>query len=79
MSEFGTLDSRVHRKALLDKVVSAEECIQFFKSGMDLGWSGFTPAGYPKAIPIALADHVEKKQPARPIEIQSVHWRICRC
>ncbi|WP_321531318.1 acetyl-CoA hydrolase/transferase C-terminal domain-containing protein [uncultured Desulfuromonas sp.] len=60
MSEFGTLESRVHRKALLDKVVSAEECIQFFKSGMDLGWSGFTPAGYPKAVPIALADHVEK-------------------
>nr|WP_320051323.1 acetyl-CoA hydrolase/transferase C-terminal domain-containing protein [uncultured Desulfuromonas sp.] len=60
MSEFGTLDSRVHRKALLDKVVSAEECIKFFKSGMDLGWSGFTPAGYPKAVPIALADHVEK-------------------
>ena len=60
MSEFGTLDSRVHRKALLDKVVPAEECIKFFKSGMDLGWSGFTPAGYPKAIPIALADHVEK-------------------
>ncbi|PLX97779.1 MAG: acetyl-CoA hydrolase, partial [Desulfuromonas sp.] len=60
MSEFGTLESRVHRKALLDKVISAEECIQFFKSGMDLGWSGFTPAGYPKAVPIALADHVEK-------------------
>ena len=27
---------------------------------MDLGWSGFTPAGYPKAVTIALADHVEK-------------------
>ncbi len=23
-------------------------------------WSGFTPAGYPKVVPIALADHVEK-------------------
>ncbi|MCD6526472.1 MAG: acetyl-CoA hydrolase [Desulfuromonas sp.] len=60
MSEFGTLESRVHRKALMDKVMSAEDCIKFFKPGMDLGWSGFTPAGYPKAVPIALADHVEK-------------------
>ncbi len=60
MADYGSLESRVHRKALLDKVTSAEDCIKFFKNGMDLGWSGFTPAGYPKAIPIALADHVEK-------------------
>lgn len=25
-----------------------------------LGWSGFTGVGYPKMIPLALADHVEK-------------------
>lgn len=60
MSEYGTLQDRVRRPALLDKVKSAEECVQFFKTGMNLGWSGFTPAGYPKAVPIALADHVEK-------------------
>ncbi|MCA1797489.1 MAG: acetyl-CoA hydrolase, partial [Geobacteraceae bacterium] len=60
MSEFGSLETRVRRKALLNKVMSAEECVQFFKDGIDLGWSGFTPAGYPKAVPIALADHVEK-------------------
>jgi len=60
MAEYGSLESRVRRKALLDKVKSPEECVQYFKSGMDLGWSGFTPAGYPKAVPIALADHVEK-------------------
>ncbi|HEX9777924.1 MAG TPA: acetyl-CoA hydrolase/transferase C-terminal domain-containing protein [Geopsychrobacteraceae bacterium] len=59
MSEFGTLQDRVERKALLDKVMTAEQTIQFFKPGMNLGWSGFTPAGYPKAVPIALADHVE--------------------
>jgi len=60
MADYGSLESRVQRKALLDKVVTAEDCIGFFKDGMDLGWSGFTPAGYPKAVPIALADHVEK-------------------
>ena len=60
MSNYGSLESRVHRKALLDKVMSAEDCVKFFKTNMDLGWSGFTPAGYPKAVPITLADHVEK-------------------
>lgn len=60
MSEFGTLESRVRKKSLLDRVMSAQDCIKFFKPGMDLGWSGFTPAGYPKEVPIALADHVEK-------------------
>ncbi len=60
MSEFGTLEDRVRRKALLSKVKTPEQCIEYFKPGMNLGWSGFTPAGYPKAVPIALADHVEK-------------------
>jgi len=59
MSDFGTLESRVRRKSLLSKVVKAEDCIQHFKAGQNLLWSGFTPAGYPKAVPIALADHVE--------------------
>jgi acetyl-CoA hydrolase len=53
------LESRVGLKSLLNKVMKPEETIQFFKPGMNLGWSGFTPAGYPKAVPIALADYVE--------------------
>ncbi len=60
MSDYGTLESRVRMKSLLSKVMKAEDTIQFFKPGMNLGWSGFTPAGYPKAVPIALADYVEK-------------------
>jgi len=60
MSDYGTLESRVRRKSLLSKVMKAEDCVKFFKPGMNIGWSGFTPAGYPKAVPIALADHVEK-------------------
>ncbi len=62
MSNYGTLESRVRRKSLLSKVMKAEETVQFFKPGMNLGWSGFTPAGYPKAVPMALADHVEKNK-----------------
>ncbi len=60
MSEYGTLEERVRRKSLLSKVMKPEDCVQFFKPGMNIGCSGFTPAGYPKAVPIALADHVEK-------------------
>jgi len=30
------------------------------KRTLNLGWSGFTPVGYPKAVPIMLADYVEK-------------------
>ncbi|BCA79260.1 acetyl-CoA hydrolase/transferase C-terminal domain-containing protein [Desulfuromonas sp. AOP6] len=60
MSEFGTLESRVRRKSLLSKVCKAGDTIQHFKAGQNLLWSGFTPAGYPKEVPIALAEHVEK-------------------
>ena len=60
MGKYGTLEDRVRCKSLLSKVVPVEETIELFKDGMNLGWSGFTPAGYPKAVPIALAEHVEK-------------------
>ncbi|KAL0095633.1 acetyl-CoA hydrolase [Phycomyces blakesleeanus] len=54
------LKSRVRRPQLLQKVMRAEDTLGFFKSGQYMGWSGFTGVGYPKLIPLALADHVEK-------------------
>ncbi|KAI8381065.1 acetyl-CoA hydrolase [Radiomyces spectabilis] len=54
------LKSRVRRPQLLNKVMKAEDTLKFFKNGQYLGWSGFTGVGYPKMIPIALANHVEK-------------------
>jgi len=57
MSEF---ESRVRCKSLLSKKMDPKDCVQFFKPGMDIGCSGFTPAGYPKVVPIALADYVEE-------------------
>jgi acetyl-CoA hydrolase len=53
------LQNRIRCKALHDKIKTVGEVIPLFKDGMNLGWSGFTPVGYPKAIPKALADHVE--------------------
>lgn len=56
----GELHKRIRRTSLHSRIMQAEETIPFFTNGMDLGWSGFTPVGYPKVVPLALADYVEK-------------------
>jgi len=53
------LQQRIRRTSLHSRIMKAEDTIPFFKNGMDLGWSGFTPVGYPKVVPLALADYVE--------------------
>ncbi|WP_110953375.1 acetyl-CoA hydrolase/transferase family protein [Anaerosinus massiliensis] len=52
---------RVRNKALHAKIVSAEEAAAFIKPNMNIGTSGFTPAGYPKAVPLALAERMKKE------------------
>ncbi|KAI2353890.1 acetyl-CoA hydrolase [Ophidiomyces ophidiicola] len=52
--------NRVRRPSMLSKLAKAEDLIRFFPNGSYIGWSGFTGVGYPKMIPTALADHVEK-------------------
>jgi succinyl-CoA:acetate CoA-transferase len=52
---------RVRCKALHAKIVSAEEAAAIIKPGMNIGTSGFTPAGYPKAVPLALAERIKKE------------------
>ena len=37
-----------------DKAITAEEAAALIENGEVIGTSGFTPAGYPKAIPVAL-------------------------
>lgn len=51
---------RVRNTALHAKIVSAEEAAALIKPGMNIGTSGFTPAGYPKAVPLALAERMKK-------------------
>lgn len=51
---------RVRNTALHAKIVSAEEAAALIKPGMNIGASGFTPAGYPKAVPLALAERMKK-------------------
>ncbi|GAB7140135.1 acetyl-CoA hydrolase/transferase C-terminal domain-containing protein [Deferribacterales bacterium RsTz2092] len=63
MSEF---ENRIKDKSLLSKVVKdPKDLIKFFttadKKPISVGWSGFTPAGYPKLTPKVIADYVEEK------------------
>lgn len=52
--------SRIHHSGLLmHKVMSAEEAAALIPAGANVGMSGFTGAGYPKAVPQALAKRIE--------------------
>jgi succinyl-CoA:acetate CoA-transferase len=50
--------SRIHCAALRSKIMSAEEAATLIPSGVNVGMSGFTGAGYPKAVPSALAKRI---------------------
>ncbi|HJW23900.1 MAG TPA: acetyl-CoA hydrolase/transferase family protein [Rhodocyclaceae bacterium] len=50
--------SRIHCAALRSKIMSASEAAALIPSGVNVGMSGFTGAGYPKAVPSALAKHI---------------------
>lgn len=56
------IESRIRSSKLREKIISADEAARFFKNGMTVGTSGFTPAGYPKAVPLALAKRVEEEE-----------------
>lgn len=51
--------NRIRKESLRDKVVSAKEAALLIKDGMTIATSGFTPSGYPKAVPLALAERAE--------------------
>jgi succinyl-CoA:acetate CoA-transferase len=50
--------TRVLNSQLAQKIMSAEEAARLIKSGDQVGMSGFTGSGYPKAVPIELARHI---------------------
>ncbi|WFD10114.1 acetyl-CoA hydrolase/transferase family protein [Tepidibacter hydrothermalis] len=54
------MQTRLRCDYLKNKVMSADEAAQLFKDGMIVGTSGFTPAGYPKAVPLALSRREDK-------------------
>ncbi|QZY54436.1 acetyl-CoA hydrolase/transferase family protein [Crassaminicella profunda] len=50
---------RIRNKDLVSKIATAEELAKLIEDGMIIGVSGFTPSGYPKAVPLALAERVK--------------------
>jgi succinyl-CoA:acetate CoA-transferase len=55
-----SLANRVQNAALQAKIMSADEAAALIPAGSNVGMSGFTGAGYPKAVPQALAKRIEK-------------------
>lgn len=53
-------EGRIRCEKLLDKVISADAAASLIKDGMNVATSGFTPSGYPKAVPLALAKQAEE-------------------
>lgn len=47
---------RIRHAGLREKVMSADKAAQFIQNGMMLAITGFTGAGYPKALPTAIAN-----------------------
>lgn len=52
--------TRIPCPQLRDRVMSAKEAAALIPSGVNVGMSGFTGAGYPKAVPQALAGHIRE-------------------
>ena len=50
---------RIANARLRDRVVSAEAAAALIQPGETVAMSGFTGSGYPKAVPMALARHIE--------------------
>lgn len=54
------MSERIANAALAAKVMSADEAAQFVNHGDKVGMSGFTGAGYPKALPTAIANRAKE-------------------
>jgi len=50
--------SRIRNLALRSKIMSAEQAAALIPRGSNVGMSGFTGAGYPKEVPLALAERM---------------------
>ncbi|WP_242395593.1 acetyl-CoA hydrolase/transferase family protein [Anaeromyxobacter oryzisoli] len=67
------MSNRILHKGLKAKVMTAEEAAAMIPNGAILGMSGFTGAGYPKAVPIALAKRaIEERMRGKPFKVQAL-------
>ena len=56
--------SRIAHAGLRQKIMSANAAAALIHHGDHVGMSGFTGAGYPKAVPLALAQHIQARHDA---------------
>ena len=64
------MSDRILHKGLKSKVMSAEAAAALIPNGAVVGMSGFTGAGYPKAVPVALAKRaVEERLRGKPYRL----------
>lgn len=53
------INDRIRMTGLRNKIMSAEDASNLICDGMIVATSGFTPSGYPKAVPLALTKRAE--------------------
>jgi succinyl-CoA:acetate CoA-transferase len=64
------MSDRILNKSLKAKVMSAEAAAALIPNGAVVGMSGFTGAGYPKAVPVALSKRaVEERLRGKPFRL----------
>lgn len=54
---------RMRCNGLKGKITTATDAARLVEEGMTLGCSGFTPSGYPKSVPLALAERARREGP----------------
>ena len=65
-----SLQARVRNADFLSRRMSAAQAAQLIEHGATLGLSGFTGAGYPKALPQAIAERARAEHAAgRPFQV----------
>lgn len=65
-----SLADRVRFPEFLSRTMTAEQAAALIPHGVNVGMSGFTGAGYPKALPQAIAQHAKSEHAAgRPYKI----------
>ncbi|MCF7521627.1 acetyl-CoA hydrolase/transferase family protein [Neisseria sp. ZJ106] len=64
---------RIRHQGLRNKIMSAEQAAELIQDGMTLGIAGFTGAGYPKALPTAIAERAKAAHSAgKPFKINMI-------
>ncbi len=65
------MTERIQARDLRAKTASAAQAAALIRHGMTVGMSGFTGSGYPKAVPLALADRITDEHAAgRPMRVK---------